>query len=209
MFNRKYIFIQGPFSIAMLFYRSVPKNFCKWPFFLGMVKTYLTGFKWVFPWPTQRFGFLKKKLHGWKITEQWLNLDGVDTFRVIFKRWRRERSMTFLLCPADLESCEGRRSEICAVSVAENTANVIWLVDFFHGRHLFHVWKFQERSLWAFRKWKSYRPTSRYKDSSSYLPIFHHKVWLKGPSMGSNLEGRLLSDPTNKFHWCFVDDITL
>ena len=27
--------------------------------------------------------------------------------------------------------------------------------------------------------------------------------------MGSNLEGRLLSDPTNKFHWCFVDDITL
>ena len=49
------------------------------------------------------------------------------------------------------------------------------------------------------------------KDSSSYLPIFHHKVRLKGvgPSMGSNLEGRLLSDPTNKFHWCFVDDITL
>ena len=104
---------------------------------------------------------------------------------------------------------EGRRWEICAVSVAENTANVILIGRLFSWSTSFHVWKFQERSLLAFRKWKSYRPTSRYKDSSSYLPIFHHKVRLKGPSMGSNLEGRLLSDPTNKFHWCFVDDITL
>lgn len=116
--------------------------------------------------------------------------------------------MTFLLCPADLESCEGRRQKSAHRRGWKHSQRDL-IGRLFSWSTSFHVWKFQERSLLAFRKWKSYRPTSRYKDSSSYLPIFHHKVRLKGPSMGSNLEGRLLSDPTNKFHWCFVDDITL
>ena len=112
-----------------------------------MVKTYVTGFKWVFPWPTQRLGFWKKKLQGWKIT-WWLN--GVDTFRVSSSFPGAKDPWPFCLCPADLESCEGRRSEICAVSVAENTANVIWLVDFFHGRHLFMSENFRNVLCWHF-----------------------------------------------------------